>query len=94
MSRLTKINELTGSGIITACNGKTCDKVCFSRCACEGCPIDEAIQKLAAYEYVEENARYCNCGDTKWYDLIKHIYALPKYCPWCGGLLRDGEDDG
>lgn len=52
MKRLTTY-EIDGP-VLKHSNGKTCDKICFSRCSCDDCPVGQAIEKLTAYEDAEE----------------------------------------
>ncbi len=48
MERLTGGNSAYHDLVET--DGKTCEEICHERSDCEGCPIQEAIDKLGAYE--------------------------------------------
>ena len=86
MDRLTEywgVSEPTGP-ILIGSRGKACDKVCFSKGSCDGCPIDIAIRKLAAYEDFEEAGLLvqlpCKAGDTV-YQLLGRKHARGE-CVW------------
>jgi hypothetical protein len=58
MDRLTTISEITGSVILIAlkesCGENACDEFCeeFGEKECKGCPIQEAFERLLAYEVI------------------------------------------
>lgn len=66
MSRLTDKNFYVPEKIV----GYSCDEICDKEFSCEECPIQEAFNKLAHYEDLEEQGRLielpCKVGDTVW----------------------------
>lgn len=66
---------------LTKCECETCPEVC-KRYTCNNCPIDEAFEKLAAYEDAEEQGLLlkllCKVGSTVWY--IDNINEPPTEC--------------
>lgn len=53
MSRLTEKSDVTGEYLVTKCMGHFCGDICQNS-SCSSCPIQEAIDKLAEYEDLEE----------------------------------------
>lgn len=59
--------------------GYSCDEICDKEVSCEECPIQEAFNKLAHYEDLEETGRLitlpCNIGDELY--RITYPYRQP-----------------
>ena len=68
MSRLTNNNK--DNPILKDVGHANCKNICEHEMFCDMCPIQEAIDKLAHYEDLEEQGRLielpCKVGDTIW----------------------------
>lgn len=80
MERLTKRNDSNITELMK-CGCKLCPTVCDESLSCIDCPIQESLDKLAAYEDAEEQGL-----------LIKLQYPLGTelYFPFkCQGIIKD-----
>lgn len=104
MSRLTKrvIDEV----LLCDAESSICKEVCKSMDdfdhPCDVCPINEAIQKLAYYEDLEEQGRLIEQKHGRWIHKDNFIgkYLMcsecshvtgrkSKYCPNCGAKMDE-----
>lgn len=86
MERLTKRND-SNTAELMKCGSKTCPTVCDELFSCIGCPIQESVDKLAAYEDAEEQGLLlklpCKCQEVVWvaqkgFKTHKAFYASPS----------------